>query len=147
MLMPRIWGEDLFDDLFDYPVFKAPAAQNRAQKTMDVMKTDVKETDTGFELSIDLPGYDKKNVNAELKDGYLTVTAETNTENDEKDNNGKYIRRERYYGSCKRSFYVGEDLTEEDIKAKFENGVLKIDVPKVEAKPKVEEKKLIAIEG
>ncbi|MBR2275901.1 MAG: Hsp20/alpha crystallin family protein [Lachnospiraceae bacterium] len=147
MLMPRIWGEDLFDDLFDYPVFRAPAAPNYQQKTMDVMKTDVKENENGFELAINLPGYDKKNVNAELKDGYLTVTAETNTENEEKDEKGKYIRRERYYGSCKRSFYVGEDVTEEDIKAKFENGVLKIDIPKIEAKPKVEEKKLIAIEG
>ena len=147
MLMPRIWGEDLFDDLFDYPVFREPAAPNYQQKTMDVMKTDVKENENGFELAINLPGYDKKNVNAELKDGYLTVTAETNTENEEKDEKGKYIRRERYYGSCKRSFYVGEDVTEEDIKAKFENGVLKIDIPKIEAKPKVEEKKLIAIEG
>ena len=147
MLMPRIWGEDLFDDLFDYPVFRAPAAENHPQKTMDVMKTDVKEHENGFELAINLPGYDKKNVNAELKDGFLTVTAETNTENNEKDEKGKYIRRERYYGSCKRSFYVGEDVTEEDIKAKFENGVLKIDIPKIEAKPKVEEKKLIAIEG
>ena len=146
MLMPSIFGENLFDDFFDYPVARRHF-DRPAQKELAIMKTDVKENADGFELDIDLPGYDKSNVNAELKDGYLTVSAETNKETEDKDENGKYIRRERYFGSCKRSFFVGEDITEEDIKAKFENGVLKISVPKKEAKPKVEEKKYIAIEG
>lgn len=112
-----------------------------------VMRTDIKETDAGFELSIDLPGYKKEDVQAELKDGYLNITAKTNQENDEKDDNGKYIRRERYYGSCSRSFYVGEQVQQEDIKAKFEDGILKIAVPKKEEKPAVEKSKYIAIEG
>ena len=88
----------------------------------------------------------KENVQAELKDGYLTITASNNTEKEEKDENGKFIRRERYYGNCTRSFYVGDVVEQEDIKARFENGVLVIDIPKKEAKPKIEEKKFIAIE-
>jgi HSP20 family molecular chaperone IbpA len=112
-----------------------------------VMKTDIKEKEGGFELDIDLPGYKKEDVKAQLKDGYMTISAETSQENDEKDDNGKYIRRERYSGTCSRSFYVGEDITEEDIKAKFDNGILKVFVPKKEAKPPVEENKYIAIEG
>jgi HSP20 family molecular chaperone IbpA len=111
------------------------------------MKTDIKENEGGYELDIDLPGYNKEDVNAQLKDGYMTISAETKQENDEQDNNGKYIRRERYYGTCSRSFYVGEDITEQDIKAKFDNGVLKVFVPKKEAQPVVEETKYIAIEG
>ncbi len=144
--MPSIFGENLFDDFFDYPVQKR-RVERPEPKEFAVMKTDVRENEKGFELDIDLPGYDKSNVKAELKDGYMTVTAEKNSESDEKDDKGRYIRRERYFGSCKRSFFVGEDVTEEDIRAKFENGVLKISIPKKEAKPKVEEKKFIAIEG
>ncbi len=147
MLMPSIFGETLFDDLFDYPAIRRHAERPMVKEPVMMMKTDVKETAEGFELDIDLPGYKKENVNAELKDGYLTVSAETNTDNEEKDADGRYIRRERYRGSCKRSFYVGDQLTEEDIKARFENGVLKICVPKKEEKPKVEEKKFISIEG
>ena len=146
MLMPSIFGENLFDDFFDYPAPRRHI-EPPARKELAIMKTDVKELEHGFEIDIDLPGYDKENVNAELKDGYLTVSAEAKTDTGEKDEKGNYIRRERYFGSCKRSFYVGEELTEEDIKAKFENGVLKISVPKKEAKPKVEEKKFIQIEG
>ena len=107
----------------------------------------MKETEGSYELDIDLPGYKKEDVKAELKDGYLTISAATNTSNDQKDENGKYIRRERYYGNCSRSFYVGENITQEDIKARFEDGILKIVVPKKEAKPAVEEKKYISIEG
>ena len=99
------------------------------------------------ELEIDLSGFKKEEVRAELKDGYLTVSAETNTKKDEKAEDGKYIRRERYSGSCSRSFYVGEDVQQEDIKAEFKHGILKLFVPKKEAKPAVEEKKHIAIEG
>ena len=145
MLMPSIFGENLFDNFFDdfyRPVERKPApAQHRAA----AMRTDVKETENGFELAIDLPGYKKEDVQAELKDGYLTITASVNKNNDEKDEHGKYIRRERYCGSCSRSFLVGEHLTQEDIKARFENGVLMIDIPKKEAKPEIEEKKYITI--
>ena len=119
-----------------------------ATPTPSAMKTDVKETDAGYELDIDLPGYKKEDVKAELKDGYMTISAEKKSENDEKDDkSGKYLRRERYYGSCSRSFYVGEEVTEEDIKAKFEDGILKISVPKKEPQPAVEQTKTIAIEG
>jgi HSP20 family molecular chaperone IbpA len=111
------------------------------------MKTDIREHENGFELDIDLPGYKKEDVKAQLKDGYLTISAETKQNNDEKDEKGKFIRRERFYGTCSRSFYVGEDITEQDIKAKFEDGILKVSVPKKEAKPEVEENKYIAIEG
>ena len=111
------------------------------------MKTDIRETDGSFELDIDMPGFNKEDLKAELKEGYLTISASTNKDNGEKDENGRYIRRERYVGSCSRSFYVGEDIKQDDIKAKFENGILKISVPKKEAQPKVEEDKHIAIEG
>lgn len=148
MLMPSIFGENLFDDFFDD--FYRPAvrrAPHRAAAPVNtVMKTDVKETDQAYELDIDLPGYKKEDVKAELKDGYMTITASRNTSNDEKDENGKYIRRERFMGTCSRSFYVGDVVTEEDITAKFEDGILKVTVPKKEAKPQVEENKYIAIE-
>jgi HSP20 family molecular chaperone IbpA len=111
------------------------------------MRTDIKENGNGFELDIDLPGYKKEDVKAQLKDGYLTISAENSQSNDEKDSDGKYIRRERFFGTCSRSFYVGDDITEEDIKAKFENGILKVSVPKKEAKPVEEKNKFISIEG
>ena len=147
MLMPSIFGENLFDDLFDDFVKPARTAVRYAVPSASVMKTDIKEMEDRFELDIDLPGYKKEDVHAELKDGYLTINAETKSDKDEKDAEGKYSRRERYYGTCSRSFYVGDDVTEADIKAKFENGILKVVVPKIEAKPVVEEKKLIPIEG
>ena len=147
MLMPSIFGENLFDDFFDdfYRPARKPASR-AALPTNAVMKTDIRETENGFELDIDLPGYKKEDVQAQLKDGYMTITASARKSDDEKDENGKYIRRERYVGSCSRSFYVGEQITEEDIKAKFEDGILKVSIPKKEAKPEVEEKKYIAIE-
>lgn len=146
MLMPSIFGENFMDDFFeDFARPWKPAV--RTMPTTGVMKTDIKEKEDHFELQIDLPGYKKEDVKAELKDGYMTISAETKKENDEKNEDGRYLRRERYYGSCSRSFYVGEDVTENDIKAKFENGILSVTVPKVEAKPAVEENKYIAIEG
>jgi HSP20 family molecular chaperone IbpA len=147
MLMPSIFGESLFDDFFDDFTRPARSAARYSSPTTSVMKTDIREHENGFELDIDLPGYKKEDVKAQLKDGYLTISAESKQDNDEKDEKGKFIRRERYYGTCSRSFYVGEALTEEDIKAKFEDGILKISVPKKEAKPEVEENKYIAIEG
>ena len=145
MYMPALFNDSLFDDLFtDFNQANGRSPKNR-MNVPGVMKTDIKETEKEYELSIELPGYKKEDVNAELKDGYLIISA-TNEQNDEeKDDNG-YIRKERYYGSCQRTFYVGKDLKEEDIKAKFENGVLTLDVPKdVEKLP--EEKKYISIEG
>ena len=139
MLMPSIFGENLFDDWMSFPF--------RNFNTNSLMKTDIRETDGSFELDIDMPGFNKEDLKAELKEGYLTISASTNKDNGEKDENGRYIRRERYVGSCSRSFYVGEDIKQDDIKAKFENGILKISVPKKESQPKVEEDKHIAIEG
>lgn len=112
-----------------------------------MMKTDIKDTDNGYEVIMNLPGARKEDVKAELKDGYLTINVTSNTNNDEKDENGKYIRRERFTGSCSRSFYVGDQVTEADIKAKFENGTLTMMIPKKEVQPAVEDKKYIAIEG
>ncbi|SHK92987.1 Hsp20/alpha crystallin family protein [Hespellia stercorisuis] len=111
------------------------------------MSTDVQEFDDKYQLDLELPGFKKEDIQAELKDGYLTINAKHEENKDEKDEKGKFIRRERYSGQCQRSFYVGDAITQEDIKANFENGVLKVEVPKKEAKPRVEEKKLIAIEG
>ena len=145
MLMPSIFGENLFDDFMDG--FAFPTANwNYAKNTANVMKTDIKENDKGYELDVDLPGYKKEDVKAELKDGYLTISASNDNTKEEKDEDGKYIRKERYTGSVSRSFYVGKYVTEEDIHAKFENGILKLSEPKVDA-PKVEENKYISIEG
>ena len=146
-VMNSIFGESLFDDFFDDFARPANTSARYQNMTAGIMRTDVKESDNGFELDIDLPGCKKENVKAELKDGYLTISAETNTSNDQKDDNGKYIRRERYYGTCSRNFYVGETVEQEDIKAKFEDGILKVFVPKKEARPQVEDKKYIPIEG
>ncbi len=147
MLMPSIFGESLIDDFFDDLARPARAVTRYNTPSNNVMRTDIKENEGGYELAIDLPGYKKEDVKAELKDGYLIVTAQTKQDNDEKDDNGKYIRRERYYGTCSRTFYVGEEVTQEDITAKFEDGILKLSVPKKEAVPKAEETKYIRIEG
>ena len=147
MLVPSIFGEDLFDTFFDDFTRPARNVARYSTPAANVMRTDIRETDTGYELDIDLPGYKKEDVQAELKDGYLTITAKTENSNDEKDANGKYIRRERYSGTCSRAFYVGEDITQQDIGARFENGILKLSVPKKDAKPKVEENHFITIEG
>ena len=112
-----------------------------------MMKTDVRETDAGYEVDIDLPGFKKDEINAQLENGYLTVSASKGLDKDQKDDNGKYIRQERYSGAMSRSFYVGDDLTQEDVKAKYEDGILKLTLPKKEASPAVDAKKQIAIEG
>ena len=146
MLMPSIFGENLFDDFFDDFYRPARKAPQRGVPATAVMKTDIREQENSYELDIDLPGYKKEDVKAELKDGYLTIQAASHTEKEEKDENGRYLRRERYTGSCSRSFYVGEAVTQEDIKARFEDGILKVSIPKIEKKPAVEERKYIAIE-
>ena len=147
MFMPSIFGKDFLDDFFGYYPADRTSSKVYRMTTAEAMKTDVRETEGGYELEMDLPGYGKENVKAELKDGYMTITAEKNEEKEEKDKEGKYIHRERYSGSCSRSFYVGENVTENDIQAKFENGILKMFVPKLEAKPIEEQTKRIAITG
>ena len=117
------------------------------KRAKNLMKTDVKDTEHGYEITMNLPGVKKEDVKAALKDGYLTISATSDSKKEEKNDKGQYIRRERYTGSCSRSFYVGEDIQQEDVKAEFKHGILKLFVPKKEAKPAVEEKKHIAIEG
>ncbi len=147
MLMPSIFAENLFDDLFDN--FHYPARPQRPAKgpELGVMKTDIKENEGGYDLAVELPGLKKEDMKIELKDGYMTITAESKREDGEKDEKGNYIRCERYYGKSSRSFYVGEAVTQEDIKAKYEDGILKISVPKKELKPEIPEAKYITIEG
>ena len=134
MMIPRRSGFDIFDEVFNDPFFN--------KKETKLMKTDVKEIDGNYQLEIDIPGYEKEDIKIELEDGYITVTATTNTENEEK--NGKYIQRERFSGVCSRSYYAGENIDENDIKANFKNGILKITFPK-ETTPKVENRKYIQI--
>lgn len=144
MMMPSIFGRDMFDDFFGYP-FEAVRPHEVVKASM--MQTDIKELDHGYEITMNIPGVKKDDVKAELKDGYLTIQASANTSNDEKDSNGRYIRRERHFGTCSRSFYVGEEVKQEEIKAKFEDGTLKLFVPKQEEKQAVEDSKYIRIEG
>ncbi len=146
MLFPSVFRNNFFDDFdnfMDFPKFGSQGAPTATS----LMKSDVREYEDHFDLMMDLPGFSKEDMKIQLKDGVLKIDAATKTENDEKDENGKYIRRERFQGSCTRSFYVGENLTEDDIKAKFADGVLTITVPKKEAVPQVEDQKYIAIEG
>ncbi len=155
MLMPSIFGEDLFDDFFnDFPFYYDDKDMRKAEKKLygrragRLMKTDIRETDDSYELMMDLPGFKKEEVRVALENGYLTVSAEKGLDEDEKEKkSGRYIRRERYTGACTRSFYVGENLTQEDIKAEFKHGILTLIVPKKEKKPAVEQNKYIAIEG
>jgi HSP20 family molecular chaperone IbpA len=148
MLYPRIFNENLFDDLmnFEWPAFPDIDRKLYGKHADRVMKTDVHEHDDQYEVDIDLPGFKKDEINLSLENGYLTINAAKGLDKEKKDRKGKLIRQERYAGSMTRSFYVGEAITEEEIKAKFENGVLQLSVPKKEA-AKVPEKKLIAIEG
>ena len=150
MMFPSVFGENLFDDWMDDFGFrdnffggKNPLYGKHAK---NIMKTDVRETDKGYELDVDLPGFKKDEVQVQLKDGYLTISAAKGLDKDEQDKKGNYIRKERYSGSMSRSFYVGDGISEDDIHGKFENGILQLDVPKKEAKA-VETKKRISIEG
>ena len=150
LYMPSIFGEDLMDRWFDdmdceFARMEKPLYGHNAK---NLMKTDVREHDDSYEVDIELPGFHKDEVQLSLENGYLNITAAKGLDKDEKDKKtGKLIRQERYAGSMSRSFYVGEDVTEEDIKAKLEHGVLSLQIPKKEAKPQLPEKKYIAIEG
>ncbi len=144
MLAPSYVRRNFVDDMFDN--FFNDRFSRPTRPAFAPMKTDVKETDTGYEIDMELPGFAKEDVKAQLKDGYLTVTAEHTENKEEKDENSRYLRRERYTGRYQRTFYVGEDVTEEDIKAGFQDGVLNITVPKKEALPQQEVEKYITIE-
>ena len=149
MLMPSVFRENLFDDWFDFPDFSdLDQAEKKlyGRRAERLMKTDVHEHDDHYEVDIDLPGFAKDEITIELNDGYLTVSAAKGLDKDQNDKKGKLIRQERYAGAMQRSFYVGEELTEEDVKASFKHGVLSLCLPKKEAKA-VPEKKTIMIEG
>ena len=146
MLMPSVYGRDFFDDLMDGFGFPDVNKKLYGRHAKNMMKTDIRETDEGYEVIMDLPGFKKDEIEIQLENGYLTVSAAKGLDKDEADKKGKYICRERYAGEMSRSFYVGEDILDTDIHARFENGILKLDVPKKEAKA-VEAKKHVAIEG
>lgn len=149
MMLPSIFGEDLFDEMMNMSFgddFFGERNPLYGKHAKNIMKTDVKENESDYEVDIDLPGFKKDEINAQLDNGYLTITASKGLDKDEQNKDGKYIRRERYAGSCSRSFYVGDDVTQEEIHAKYEDGILKLTIPKKDAK-QVETKKHIAIEG
>ena len=137
MMIPRRNDFDLFDDMFSDPFFTG--TENK------VMKTDIKEKKDKYEIDMDLPGYEKDDIKIEIQDGYLTVHAKVNKNEDEKED-GKYVRKERYIGKCSRSFYVGDNVKEEDIKAKFKNGTLKLEVAKKDEQKELPDKKYIQID-
>lgn len=136
MLVPRR-NFDIFDDLFNDPFLNSTESK--------LMKTDIKEHDDKYEILVDLPGFNKEDIKMHIDDGYLIINAKTNSEQSEKDKKGKYVRKERYYGECSRSFYVGNQINEEDIKANLKNGTLSIEIPKKDETKEVEEKKYIEI--
>ena len=146
MLMPSIFGENLFND--DWMNFGFPEVEKAlyGKQASHEMKTDVRETDSGYEVDIDLPGFKKDEINIQLDNGYLSISAAKGLDKDEQDKEGKYIRKERYAGSMSRSFYVGNAITQDDIKAKYESGILRLSVPK-KAAEEIESAKRIAIEG
>lgn len=150
MLMPSIFAENLFDEFFDdFPMpreFRNIDRRLYGKNAAREMKTDVHEHEDRFEVDIDLPGFKKDEINVSLENGYLTVSAAKGLDKDETTKKGKMIRCERYAGAMQRSFYVGDALTEQDITAKYENGVLTLNVPKKEER-KLPEKKVIMIEG
>ena len=154
MLMPSIFGEDLFDSFMrDFPFYDDKDMKKLEKRLYgrhgkNMMKTDIKETDDSYELEMDLPGFTKDEVKVSLEDGYLTISAAKGLDKDEQDKkSGRYIRKERYAGACERTFYVGDSVTQEDVKGEFKHGILKLTIPKKVEKPEVPEKKYIAIEG
>ena len=146
MLLTDIFGRSFMDDFFEDFANSSYYRPNRIG-SIPAMKADVQELDNAYQIDLDLPGFKKEDLHAELKDGYLTIKATRENKEEEKDTQGRYIRQERYAGHYQRSFYVGEDITQEDVHAAFENGVLKLTVPKKEAQPKITESRTIMIEG
>lgn len=147
MLMPSIFGENLFDSFMEDFAFPSIDRTLYGKNANSVMKTDVKELDGAYEVDIDLPGFKKDEIRMELDNGYLTVSAAKSMNRDEKNERGSYVRRERYAGSMSRSFYVGDHVTEQDIHPKYENGILTFNLPKQEQKVVEDKKHYIAIEG
>ena len=147
-MLPVVFGENLLDDFFGDPFESLMRDSRRAlygKHAKAIMKTDIRETDHAYELDVDLPGFKKEDLQAEVKDGYLTIQASKGLDKDEKNAKGQYIRRERYAGACSRSFYVGQGVRQEDIRAKFENGILQLTIPKQDVK-ELPESRYIAIE-
>ena len=136
MLMPSIFGENLFDEMMDSfnDEFFGKRNPLYGKNASRVMKTDIKEVDGRYVIDIDLPGFKKDEIQAQISDGYLTISASKGLDKDQKDDKGRYIRRERYCGECSRSFYIGDGITEKDVSAKFEDGILKLSIPKKETK-------------
>ena len=148
MLLPSIFGENLFDEMMNFDFDKEFERMTKplyGKHNKNMMKTDVRETENSYELDIDLPGFKKDEINVQLDNGYLNIQAAKGLDKDEEKKDGQYIRRERYAGSMSRTFYVGSQLTQNDIHAKFEDGILKLSIPKKDA-PQIEQNKYIAIE-
>lgn len=143
-MLPRLFDDDVFGVFDPFANFERGQDRVFGKRSAQLMRTDIRETDKAFKLSIDLPGFKKEDVSAELKDGYLTVSAVKNHENDQKNEEGRLIRQERYSGSCSRTFWVGENVDEKDCKAAFENGILTVEVPKIPVHQEPE-KRMIAI--
>lgn len=136
MMIPRRKDFDILEDIFKDPIFNVDESK--------IMKTDIKEHENNYSIVVDLPGYNKEDIKVSVEDGYLTIHATMNSENEEKEK-GKFVRRERYFGECSRSFYVGDDITTEDIKASYKNGSLKLEVPKKEVRKEIPEKTYVEI--
>ncbi len=148
-MLPSIFKDDLFDGLMTLPFedyFFGERNPLYGNNSKNMMKTDIKENDSEYEVNVDLPGFKKDELKLELKNGYLVITASKELDKDEEDKKGRYIRRERYVGSMSRSFYVGNAVTQEDIRAKYENGILILSIPKKDAK-QINNNNYIAIEG
>ena len=149
MMMPSIFGENLFDDFmndFAFPAFQDVDKALYGKHAKNLMKTDVKDVKDGYEVDIDLPGFKKDEIKIQLNNGTLTVSAAKGLDKDEEDKEKKYVRRERYAGAMSRSFYVGDHVTEEDVHPKYENGILSFTIPKKEQKAVEQKDKFIAIE-
>ena len=148
-MMPSIFGENLFDEFFDddFPMIPMRSIRNPlyGKNAKNLMKTDERETDNTYELDIDLPGFKKDEVQLDLKDGYLTISAAKGLDKDQEDKKGKYIRQERYAGACSRSFFVGEGIVPQDVSTKFEDGILRVSLPK-QVKKELPRNSTIAIE-
>ena len=148
-MMPSIFGENLFDEFFDdgFPMIPMRSIRNPlyGKNAKNLMKTDVRETDNTYELDVDLPGFKKDEVQLDLKDGYLTISAAKGLDKDQEDKKGKYIRQERYAGACSRSFFVGEEIEPRDVSARFEDGILRVSLPK-QVKKELPRNSTIAIE-
>ena len=147
-MLPSIFGEPLFDEFLCEPFAEERPREDRdplyGKHAKNLMKTDVKDLENAYEVAVDLPGFKKEEIHLDLRDGYLTIRAEKSLDRENRDEDGHYLRRERYVGSCSRSFYVGE-MKPEDVKAHFEDGILKLTVPKADT-PNPAERTTIVIE-